>query len=369
MPVPNIYDSLGVNTIINAAGTLTEFGGSLMAPEVIAAWQDAAQHFVNLRELQNRVGERIARLLQVESAMVTGGAASGMLLATAAAITLKDPGYLQATATDTPYEVLRQKAHTDLYDRQLRTCGVRIVDVETVEDVDRHVNANTVMMMAYNLYEPEGFIQHSDWLELARQHSIPTLLDAAADTPPIENLWKYNQMGFDMVVFSGGKAICGPQDAGLLLGRKDLIEAALRNAVPNEGTVGRIVKITKEDIVAFCKAIELYLDSGDDAIQSRCRRQISVIEQSLQGVGSLRSERIVPPVANQFPHLLLFWNQQQEGLSYQQMKQRLAEGKPSIVTSRVYGTGDDGFLLSVINLREGEGQIVAERVKQILLVG
>ena len=367
MHATNIYDSLGVKTIINAAGTFTEFGGSLMSTEVIAAWQAAAQHFVDLRELQDRVGDRIANLLQVESAMVTGGAASGMLLGTAAAITLKHPNYVLAPSTDQTYEVLRQKAHTDLYDRQLRTCGARIVDVETTEDVNRSINSNTVMMMSYNLYETEGQITHAQWIDLARRHEIPTLLDAAADTPPVNNLSRYNQLGFDMVVFSGGKAIHGPQDSGLLLGRKDLIEAAKLNAVPNEGTIGRVAKISKEDTVALWKAVELYVNSAGDSIDERCEHKIANIEESLQPIDGLTMKRVVPPIANHFPHLLLFWDEDKEALSYDQMKRQLANGTPSIVTSRVYGTGDDGFLLSVVNLKDGEELIVANRIKQILL--
>lgn len=364
-----IYDELGVKPIINAAGTFTDLGGSLMSQEVIAAWCEAAQHFVDLRELQQRVGEKLAALLQVEAALVTGGAANGILLGTAAAITLRDADFVRRTFSpdgQEPYEVLRQTAHRDLYDRQLETCGIRIVDVETVADVERSVNERTMMMMAYNLYEPEGKIDHNGWLRLARRYTLPTLLDAAADTPPVENLWHYSQLGYDMVVFSGGKAIRGPQGTGLLLGRRHLIEAARQNAVPNEGTIGRAAKVSKEDIVAVWKAVEQYVRADGNVIWQQCERRAGVIAALLREVPTVTTRIVVPQIANRFPHVLVFWNEQELEITRAELKQRLRDGTPGIATGRVYGTGDEGFLISVVNLQTHEEQIVGERIRAIL---
>ncbi|MFC1758062.1 selenocysteine synthase [Planctomycetota bacterium] len=360
----SIYKELGVKTVINAAGTFTEFGGSLMPPAVLAARSEAAKHFIDLRELQDKVGQKLAALLQVDSAMVTGGASSGILLGTAAAITLRDPEFIQRTPS-VPFEVLRQTSHRDLYDRQIELCGVRIVDVETADDVVQAVNDRTAMMLSYNVYEPQGQIDHAKWLSLAAQFDLPTLLDAAADTPPVENLWKFNRMGYDMVVYSGGKAIRGPQSSGLLLGRTDLIEAAKKNAVPNEGTVGRVAKVSKEDIVGLWKAVELFLDSGDDLFE-QCERRINTMQELLKPVRTLACRPIVPQIANHFPHLLLEWDERELGLTRSQLADRLKIGTPSIVTGRVYGTGDEGFLLSVVNLQEGEASIVAQQIVRIL---
>ena len=360
----NIYEQLGVRTIINAAGTFTEFGGSLMLPEVVAACADAAKQFVDLRELQDAVGKKIAELLSVDAALVTGGAASGIMLGTAAAITQRFPEFVRR-APDRPYEILRQKQHRDPYDRQVELSGATIVEVETAEDVCNSISDRTAMMMAYNVYEQEGNIPHAKWIELAQRFAIPTLLDAAADVPPVENLWKFCRMGYDMVVFSGGKAIRGPQSSGLLLGRAELIEAAKLNAVPNEGTVARVAKVSKEDIVGLWKAVELFVLNGDELLE-RCERQVDTLTRQLDSVPTLTCRRVVPPIANHFPHLLIVWDEYKLDVTREDLRERLRNGTPSIATGRVYGTGDDGFLISVINLQEGEESIVGQRIAKIL---
>lgn len=363
----NIYESLGVKPLINAAGTFTDLGGSLMAPEVIAAWTEAAQHFVDLRELQDRVGERIAKLLRVEAALVTGGAASGILLGTAAAITRRNSDFVQRPVVSSdghPYEVLRQRTHRDLYDRQIETCGVTILEVETEQDLERLVSDRTVLMMSYNIYEPNGRINHAEWLRLAAKYSIPTLLDAAADTPPVVNLSRFAQMGFDMVTFSGGKAIQGPQSTGLLVGCRELIRAAKQNAVPNEGTIGRVAKVSKEDIVAFYKALELSI-AGGDGIHCRCEQQLRTIESMLSEFSTLQTGYVTPELANHFPHLLLEWDEQAMGMTSGELALKLRQGSPPIATGRVYGTGTHGLLLSAFNLQPSEERIVGARIREI----
>src|SRR5262245_42871429 len=193
-----VYEQLGVQPIINAAGTITMLGGSLMPPEVIAAWTAASRQFVPLLELQDRVGERIAKLLDVEAALVTTGAAGAMLVGTAACVTYKDRsliGRLPLPA-EMGIEVIRQKSHRDCYDQQVTACGVKLVDVETADDLERAINPRTAMLLAYNFLEPHGKIRHAEWLAAAKRHGIPTLLDAAADTPPRERLSEYNRMGY-----------------------------------------------------------------------------------------------------------------------------------------------------------------------------
>jgi L-seryl-tRNA(Ser) seleniumtransferase len=366
---PTIYESLGVSPIINAAGTFTDLGGSLMSAEVIAAWQEAAKQFVDLRELQDRVGERIADMLDVDAALVTGGAASGILLGTAAAITVRDPRFVQqqaVSANGRPYEVIRQHAQRDIYDRQIETCGVKIVEVESADELPLALSDRTVMMMAYNLYGSDSDIDHEAWLEFATTHSIPTLLDASADTPPVENLGRYAQMGFDMVAFSGGKAIGGPQSSGLLVGRRKWIEAAKQNAIPNEGTIGRVAKVSKEDIVALWKALEIYLAEGDK-IASRCQRQLDTIVDLLAGTATVDTQFITPEIANHFPHLLLRWDEAALHMTAGDLASELREGSPPIATGRVHGTGTEGLLISAINLQPGEEQIVGARIREIFI--
>ena len=361
-----IYDELGVTPIINAAGTFTRLGGSLMSSEVVAAWSKAAGNFVDVVELQDKVGARISELLDVEAAMVTGGAAAGILLGTAAAITRHDASFITRQPLDErPFEVLRRANQRDPYDRQATTCGVRIVDVETLEEAEAKHNEHTVMTMAYNVYEPESQIRHDEWLAFARNFSIPTLLDAAADTPPVANLSALNHLGYDMVVFSGGKAIRGPQGTGLLLGRQEFIELAKQNASPNEGVIGRVAKVSKEDMVALWKAVELFVEKGDSLLE-QCQQRIAILCEMLRSIPTLSIETLVPAVANHFPHLLLHWDQAQLGVDAAELRRQLWTGSPRIATDRVYGTGNEGFLISVVNLQPGEETIVAQRVKEIL---
>src|SRR5205823_5740447 len=191
---PNVYEALGVKRVINAVGTMTFLGGSVMPPEVVAAWAEASRHFVNLFELQGRVGERIAKLIGVEAALVTTGAAGALQLATAAAVTRGDRDKIKRLpdTTGMQNEVVLQKAHHSCYDNQLSAVGVKLIDVETADDVRRAVGERTALMFFMNVAEADGRIKREEWVELARTAKVPTLLDAAADVPPPDRLEGYN---------------------------------------------------------------------------------------------------------------------------------------------------------------------------------
>lgn len=364
----DVYRQLGIKPIINAAGTITTLGGSLMPPEVLAAWSAAATSFVNLPELQDRIGEQIAEMLGVEAALVTTGAAGGIVLGTAAALTYRDHGLVSRLPfpAQPRVEVIRQKSHHECYDNQVIACGARLVDVESRQDFEQAINERTAMMFAYNVHEGDSTIPQKEWVEAARKHSIPTLLDAAADTPPLDALSRYNQMGYDMVVFSGGKALRGPQDAGLLLGRKDLIAAAKLNAAPRCGNIGRGMKVSKEDMVAMWAAVRRYVNLDHAAEEQQWQQRIDVIVESVADLPSVTTRRVVPPIANHVPHLLIFWDESRLRIARSELKQKLAAGEPSIATARVHGTGDEGFLISVFMLEPGEDQVVGQRLRQIL---
>src|SRR5262245_30904955 len=365
---PSVYEALGVKPVINATGTVTVLGGSLMPPEVVAAWVDASKHFVNLIDLQDKVGARIAQLIGVEAAAVTTGAAGALLLGTAAAVTRGDPARVKRLpdTSGMPNEVILQKAHHSCYDNQLTDVGVKLIDVETSEEVNRAVNEKTALMFFMNVADAEGRIKREEWVELARRHKVPTLLDAAADVPPLERLAGYNKMGFDLVAFSGGKAIRGPNDTGLLLGRKELVEAAKKNANPHCGTIGRMMKVSKEDMVALLAAVERFLKLDHEAEWKEWERRLGVIEKTLADVPTLECQRIVPPIANHVPHMILSWDEKRVKISREQLTKELAAGDPSVLVGRVGGTGDKGVLVSVFVLQEGEDQIVAGRLHTIL---
>jgi len=324
----DIYARLGVRPIINAAGTITTMGGSLMPPEVVEAWRSASRRFVPLLELQDRIGESIARLLKVEAALVTTGAAGGITVGTAAALTARHPDRVGKLplGPDEGLEVICQKAHRECYNHQVTACGVAIREVETRAELDEAIGPKTAMMLAYNVHEPAGAIRHAEWLAVARRHGVITLLDAAADAPPVERLWQYSRMGYDLVVFSGGKALRGPQDAGLLLGRKDLIEAAKKNTAPHCNNIGRGMKVSKEDMVAMWAAVERFVKLDHAAEHREWERRIEVIAEAVAGVDSVRTTTITPPVANHVPHLLVDWDQGRVPVTPAAVKQRLAAG-------------------------------------------
>src|SRR5579863_4841753 len=264
------YDKLGVTKFINAAGTYTILTASIMPPPVQAAVAQAAKHPVRLIELQTKAGEYLAKRLRCEGAVVTAGAASALTLGTAACMTVAAKSAPHEMPTDMAglkNEVIVQRAHRYDYDHALRNCGIRFVEVETMAEYEAAFTDRTVMAHFYNAAE-HGQIGREDWIRIAHQHGVPCFNDAAADVPPISNLWNYTQMGFDLVTFSGGKGIRGPQNAGLLLGRKDLTAAAAANNNPFDDCVGRGMKVAKEQIVGMVAAVDWFVGQSEDAMQA-----------------------------------------------------------------------------------------------------
>lgn len=243
---------------------------------------------------------------------------------------------------------------------------MKLIDVERVADVERAVTERTALLFFMNSAEPAGKIKPAEWIELARRHKVPTLLDAAADVPPVERLAGYNRMGFDLVAFSGGKALRGPNDTGLLLGRTALIEAARRNANPHCGTMGRMMKVSKEDMVALLAAVERFTGLDHAAEWREWERRLGVIEQAVKEVPTVRCDRTVPPIANHVPHLVLSWDEKRLNLTRAQLTKELAAGDPSIRMGRGSGTGGQGMLISVLTLQEGEDRIIADRLLTVL---
>ena len=361
---PDYFRELGVRPFINAAGTYTAMTASLMPPEVMDAINYASRHYVMLDELQDKVGARIASRLRCEAAMVTAGAASALTLGTAAVLTGTD----RQKIVDLPNlagmksEVIIQKAHRFGYDHAVRNCGVRLVEVETPEDLERAVNPQTAMMLFYNNNNLVGRIPDHEFVALGRKHAIPTFNDAAADVPPVENLWKFTEMGFDLVTFSGGKGIRGPQSAGLLLGRKDLIAAARLNAPPNGNTIGRGMKVNKEEILGMLAALELYL-ARDHAREMRdFENRAETIRKAAQEVPGVTAEIFVPEVANHVPHVRIAWDAASLGLTADAVVDALRAGNPSIATR-----GEEGALVvGVWMMRSGEDRVVARRIREVL---
>lgn len=360
----DLLRELGIRPFINAAGTYTAMTASLMPEEVIDAIVYASHHYVMLDELHDRVGERIARLLRCEAAMVTSGAASALTLGTAAVLTGTDRQKLVELPdlTNMKSEVIVQKSHRVGYDHAIRNCGVRIVEVETRDDLERAVNPKTAMMFFYNNQNTIGRIRDEEFVQLGRKHGIPTFNDAAADVPPVENLWKYTAMGFDLVTFSGGKGMRGPQSAGLLLGRKDLIAAARLNAPPNGNTIGRGMKVNKEEMLGMLVALELYLERDHAADRREFDKRAETIRSAAVSVPGVTAEVFVPEVANHVPHVRISWDAAARGLTAADAVTALRDGNPSIAT-RSEGRS---MVVGVWMMQPGDDKVVARRIRQVL---
>jgi uncharacterized pyridoxal phosphate-dependent enzyme len=371
------YDKLRVTKIINAAGTYTALTASIMPPPVQAAVSRAAMHPVRLAELQKNAGEYLAEKLKCESALVSAGAASALTLGTAACVMLANKCGIRDLPNEVSHmknEVIIQKGHRYGYDQAILCCGVRFVEVGTLPEYEDAFNDKTVMAHFYNAAE-KGDISREDWIRVAQKHKVPTFNDAAADVPPISNLWNYTQMGFDLVTFSGGKGIRGPQNAGLLLGKKDLIAVAARNNNPYDG-VGRGMKVAKEQIVGMVAAVDWFLSQSDASLEATFRRRAERISAQLKGIPTIQAEVVVPPVANHVPHLLLRYDQEKVKIAPREVMAELRRGSPSIELNPSTGSTRGGsagipaaanmIVVGVWMLQDGEDLIVGRRLHDVL---
>lgn len=356
----SVYARLGIRPVINAMGTYTTLGGSLMPPEVLQAMAEAARRFVDIPELQAMVGARIASLVGVPAAMVTAGAASAITVATAACRVVGKPEVLHRlpNAAGVPNEVVLQPAHRSGYEAQMRLAGATLVWVETRAELDRAINDRTAMLFFLNRYEPEGKIQRDEWIRVGRERGVPTFNDAAADVPPASRLSQYVHEGFDLVAFSGGKGLRGPQSTGLLLGRADLIALAQQAISPHEG-IGRGMKVGKEELVGLLTAVERFLTLDHDAERRRWEGQATDIIARLGGIPGMNARRDVPEVANRAPHVVLEWSGRHSTLTAAEVARRLRAGDPPIA---LLVEGERNLRIAVWTLQGDEHRVVAERL-------
>ncbi len=364
----DLFKELGVTPVINAGVTMTFLSGSLMMPEVLDAINSTAHDFANMYDLQDKVGAKIAEMLQCEAAMITSGAACAMLLGTAAAITGTDAAKMKLIPNlpgDRP-EVIMQKSHRYLFDQAVTTTGAKIIEIEGPDEMEKAFNPNTVMTLFYNA-AGNSTVSHEDFVAISKRHQIPSFIDAAADVPPVENLFKFQKMGFDLITFSGGKMIRGPQSAGLLFGRKDLIEAAKLNHSPYEAPIGRPMKVNKEEMFGMYAALKSYLERDHSKEWQDWLDRIERIKSRVENVPGVTGETNVSPgPANAFPSLHLSWDEQKVKISPKDVQDALRNGTPSIVTN-LASNGDKKMLsVGVVLLRPDQVKVVARRVEEIL---
>lgn len=370
----DVYRRLGLRPIINAAGTYTHLGGSLMPPDVITAMNDAAQGYVPIRDLVKATGERIAQLTGNEGALVTTGAAGAIFVGTCACIAGDDPEKAKRLplTEGMKNEVIAQKLHITGWTRQCEAAGARMIEVEHKEQMERAVNARTAMIYFlvadrhFGTYRdqpdaPGGKVSLAECVAIAKTARIPILLDAAAELPPPENLSAYTKQGVDLVAFSGGKGLRGPQNAGLLLGRKDLINIAATFQSPYSG-IGRDLKISKETMIGMVAAVERYMKVDHASEWKEWTRQIDYMRGVLDKVSGVETGYVPREITNHVPRLWVKWDEKAFNFSREDCFKALQDGEPSIVPLRT----PMGVTIVPWMMVPGQEKIVAQRLREVL---
>ena len=360
----DFFKELGLRTFINAAGTYTSMTGSLMPKEVTDAISYGTTEYVNLDELQDKVGERIAELLECEYATVSSGCFGAMSIGMAGILTGMDPKKVKQLPNTEGMrnEVIIQESHTIGYAQALTNVGAKVVKIKTARDLEKAINKNTAMLWFLNAHTDQGAIKWEEFIALGKKYNIPTFIDCAADVPPVENLFKFTKMGFDLVAFSGGKGIRGPQSAGLLLGKRKYIEAARMHTPPRGETIGRGMKVNKEEVLGMLAALELYLQKDHKAEWAMWEAQIKLISDSALKIKGVETEVHVPKYANHVPSLRIRWNQNLVKITPNEVRDQLKNGHPSIQT-----VGDNSTVgITTWMMVPGQERIVATRINEIL---
>jgi uncharacterized pyridoxal phosphate-dependent enzyme len=382
-PKSNVYTRLGVKTVINCRGTWTYLSGSLQFPEARDAQAEAGRYFVNMVELHHAVGRRLAELTGAESGVITSGAAGAMAAATAACMAGSDPQKIWQLPdiTGLKHEVIMVGGRS-AFDSAIRLTGAKLVLVDKPDDIANAITPNTAMIYTTDL---------KDKLEreaaIAKQHNVPLLLDDAAGIPPIDNIKLYAKMKLDLYTFSGGKGLRGPQCSGVLLGRKDLIEAAVRNSCPYEGAVCRPMKVGKEEVIGLLTAIETWLNTDSKKLYDEWNARVDRIAKLVNTVPGVQTEIYIPDDGNRYPTLRVSWDQEAWGFGIKDCVQKLRDGDPVI---EVLGIDNPSLVSAVhegiekpkpnakeikkqnhielvsMTIQSGEEMIVGDRLRSIL---
>lgn len=358
------YENLGVRPLINCTGTITTLSGSLILPEVRAAMMEASTRYVQIDELMEGVGKRLADLMQCEWGIVTNGCAAALVQVTAACVAGTDADLMKRLpdTTGMKNEVIVQTSHRMGYDRAITSVGTRLIEVTTREELEAAYSERTAMLFLFGDASERGEISVKEMAESGHAHGVPCFVDAAAEQPNVPN-W-YLQQGVDAVAYSGGKCMRGPQASGMILGRKELLQAAFANGSPH-GSLGRPMKAGKEEIMGLLAAVEQWLQRDHVAEWSEWNRRIQVITQAVTPFDSVTTSIQTPKPSNVAPHLSIAWDAEKLGVSPTEAKQQLSAGEPRIEISG----GKDSLTLNPYMMEEGEETIVAQRLVEVLRSG
>lgn len=379
----NVYTKLGIKTVINCRGTWTYLSGSLQFPEARAAQAEASRYFVNMVELQKAAGRKLAELTGAESGMITSGAAGSMAASTAACMAGTDPAKIWQLPDPTgmKHEVIMAGGRS-AFDSAIRLTGAKLILVETPEEIANAINDNTAMIYTTDLGD-----KLAKQLAIAKSRNVPMLLDDAAGIPPADNLKLYAQMKIDLYTFSGGKGLQGPQCSGVLLGRKDLIEAAMRNSAPWEGAVCRPMKVGKEEVIGCLAAIETWLKIDPKKLYDEWNARVDRIAKLVETVPGVTTSVYIPDDGNRYPTLKVSWDQDAWGYTIQDCVDQLRASEPVI---EVLGADNPSLVPAVregiqkakptrkerqrvnhielvsMTIQPGEEMIVGQRLRELL---
>jgi len=357
------YESIGVRPLINCMGTFTIISGSLILPEVREAMAAASRRYVHLDELMEAVGARIAELMQCKAALVTSGCAAALCQITAACVAGCDPEQMTRLpdTTGMKSEVIVPASHRHAYEHAICMAGVRVIEVQSLGEMEAAIGPKTAMIALFGDAVDRGGVPVMKIAQIGRRHSIPVFVDAAAERPDVPN--RYLTDGADAVAYSGGKCLRGPQASGLLLGRRDLLQAAYRNGPPHHA-LGRPMKVGKEEIMGLLAAVEQWVQRDHDAEWREWERRLDVIADAVCRFPTVTTSVRQPGRSNVAPVLAITWNSDTLGISGQELKQQLSAGEPRI---ELFADGD-GFRIMPYMMEEGEAEIVARRCVEILSV-
>jgi len=367
------YADLGVRPVINAWGTVTVMGGSTMPAEVLAAMAEAGRHYVPIHELQEAAGQYIAKCLGVEGAFISAGAAAGMALAAAACMAGTDPAH-RAQLPNTEglkNEIVVFRSMRSNYDQGFRVAGARLIEIgmpkkTEVWALERALSPYTAAVGYIVEHEHPGTLPLETVIKVAHAQDVPVIVDAAAEIPPVENLWKYTHLGADLTIFSGGKDIRGPQSTGLIVGRKNLVKACAFHSCPNH-SIGRGMKVGKEEIIGFVTALDIYLAQDFEQELGHWEAQVAYVVDALSVIEGVTARRVYPgepgiqPIW--IPRAYIDWTPAVTQRSPLELKEKLLQDEPRVVV----GTSAMGLVVNPQMLEDGQERIVADCIKRVML--
>lgn len=369
-----IYQELGVRELVNCMGPVSKIGGSLMSAEVVTAIQEASRAFVNMDELLEKSGKKIAKLVGAPAAFITSGAAAGLAVSVAACMAGSDP--MKAKQLPDTYgmkdEVIIHHCHRIHYDQAVRLTGAFFTEIGFSDwsdgtDLEPYIDAETAAILYVAKFEKcKGSVSLKEVIEIARNANIPVIVDAADEVPPVSNLRKYTDMGANLVVYSGGKGLRGPQGSGLILGDKDFIKACSVNGSPNYG-VGRPMKVDKEEIVGLTKAVELFMNKDFDLEMQTWQKQRQYIMENISHIPNIHCvvDKPLPPgTPGSFylPTLFIDFNEEKLSMTKDEIVKKLWDGDPCIAVDKSL----DGIVIRMMMIQNGQEKIIVEKLLEVL---